>query len=69
MDDNLKFAIAINNLDRKIAELNIKITKAPNDSELKDKLSILIKSKEKILSGNNKELKELIEKYGSKNNE
>ena len=69
MDDILRFTIAINNLDRRIAELNIEIAKDSNTSDYNRELELLLRDREKILSGSNQELRELIKKYGSKNDE
>ncbi len=67
MKDSLKFTLAIDNLERKISELNIKISKTPNEN-LQKELEILLKDKENIFKKNQDEVKILIEKYGSINN-
>ncbi len=69
MEDNLKFTIAVDNLDKKIAELNIKISKNPNNNVIIQELNGLLNDREKIFKGNAKDLKILIEKYASKKDE
>lgn len=70
MENNIEFALAIDTLNKKIAELNIKISKDLNNPVLKNELEILLQDKEKLFKSLDKtELKNLIEKYGSKNNE
>ena len=70
MENNIEFALAIDTLNNKIAELNIKISKDLNNPVLKNELEILLQDKEKLFKSLDKaELKNLIEKYGSKNNE
>ena len=70
MEYNIEFALAIDTLNKKIAELNIKISKDLNNPVLKNELEILLQDKEKLFKSLDKaELKNLIEKYGSKNNE
>lgn len=70
MENNIEFALAIDTLNKKIAELNIKISKDLNNPFFKNELEILLQDKEKLFKSLDKtELKNLIEKYGSKNNE
>lgn len=67
MERNVKFTLAIDTLNRKIADLNIKISKDLNNEDLKNELSVLLRDKNKLLKGTNiNEFEELIEKYGSK---
>lgn len=66
MEDNLKFTIAVDKLDKEIAELNIKISKDPTNTFIIQELESLLKDREKIFKGNAEELKMLIEKYTSK---
>lgn len=67
MDNNIKFSVALNNLNNKIAELNIKISKDFNNEELKTKLSILLNERDMLLKGTDTEkIESLIEKYGNK---
>ncbi|MBR3614824.1 MAG: hypothetical protein IKL55_06570 [Clostridia bacterium] len=70
MENNVKFALALNTLDQKIAELNIKISKDFNNEILKNELSILLDEKETLLKDKNMEkIEKIMNKYGSKNNE
>ena len=67
MDNNIKFSVALNNLTKKIAELNIKISKDLNNEQLKNELSILLNEHDILLKGTDTEIIEsLIEKYGNK---
>lgn len=69
MENNIKFALAIDNLNKKIAELNIKISKDLNNEILKNELSILLNDREKLLKESNMQvIEEIMKKYGSKNN-
>ena len=43
MENNIEFALAIDTLNKKIAELNIKIAKDLSNVVLKNELEILIK--------------------------
>lgn len=67
MENNVKFALALNNLNKKIAELNIKISKDLNNEILKNELSILLEEHNKLLKEQDlEELKKIMNKYGSK---
>lgn len=67
MDNNIKFSVALNNLERKIAELNIKISKDLNNQVLKHELSRLLNNKEILLKGTDTNIIEsLINEYGNK---
>ena len=67
MDNNIIFSVALNNLNNKIAELNIKISKDFNNEELKTELSILLNEHDMLLKGTDTEkIESLIEKYGNK---
>lgn len=69
MENNVKFALALDNLNKQIAELNIKISKDLNNSILKDELSILLSDREALLKECNMEkIENLMNKYGSKKN-
>lgn len=66
MENNVKFTIAIENLERKIAELNIKISKDSSNQFLKDELTNLLNEKNTLLTGTDKNILEsLISKYGN----
>ena len=50
MENNIEFALAIDTLNKKIAELNIKIAKDLSNVVLKNELEILLRDKEKTPS-------------------
>lgn len=67
MDNNIKFTVALENLNNKIAELNIKISEDFDNEDLKNKLSILLNERNTLLKGTNSEIIEsLINKYGNR---
>lgn len=67
MDNNIKFTVALENLNNKIAELNIKISEDFDNEDLKNKLSILLNERNILLKGTNSEIIEsLINKYGNR---
>ncbi len=67
MENNIEFALAIDTLNKKIAELNIKISEDLSNETLKNELEILLSDKEKLFKSLDKnELEILIKKYGSK---
>lgn len=69
MENNIEFALAIDTLNKKIAELNIKISKDLSNETLKKELEVLLQDKERLFKSIDKtELETLIKKYGSKNN-
>lgn len=69
MENNVKFALALDNLNKKIAELNIKISKDFSNQLLKDELSLLLNDRESLLKECNIEkLENLMNKYGSRKN-
>ena len=69
MENNVNFTLALDNLNKKIAELNIKISKDFSNQLLKDELSLLLNDREILLKESNLEkLENIINKYGSKNN-
>lgn len=65
MENSIKFTLAIDKLNKKIAELNIKISKDPNNENLTKELKNLLEDKEKIYKGNIENFEELLKKYGS----
>lgn len=69
MNNNIKFTLIINKLNQKIAQLNIKISKDPNNVELKKKLNNLLIDKNRLYIGDTKDLEELSKKYGELKNE
>ena len=67
MDNNVKFSVALENLNRKISELNIKISKDFNNEYLKNELSILLNERDILSKGTDAEIIEsLINKYGNR---
>ena len=69
MDNNMKFTVIVDKLNRLITELNIKISKNPEDTNLKNKLEELIEDKNILYKGNIKDLENIVAKYGDKINE
>lgn len=68
MDNSVKFTIALDNLNQKITELNIKISKDFNNESLKNELSILLNDRESLLKETDiAELERILNKYGSSN--
>jgi len=66
MDNNMKFSLAIDTLNKEIAEITIKLSEDLNNKSLQLKLEQLLEDKNKLYKSNNsEELKKLIEKYGS----
>lgn len=66
MKNNVKFTVAIENLERKIAELNIKLSKDSNNDVLQKELTTLLNEKNTLLTGTDKNILEsLISKYGN----
>ena len=53
MENNVKFALALATLDKKIANLNIEISKDFDNQKLKDELSILLNDRETLLKERN----------------
>lgn len=67
MENDVKFSVALENLNRKIAELNIKISKNFDNENLKTELSNLLKEHDLLLKETDKEIIEsLINKYGNR---
>lgn len=68
MDKNIAFSLIIDILNRKISELNIKLSK--NESpELRATLDELLADKKALYEGNADTLKTVLEKYGDLINE
>ena len=65
MENSMKFTLAIDKLNKKIADLNIKLSKNPDDLESEEKLQKLLYSKNVMYRGSSEEFEVLIEKYGS----
>lgn len=69
MENHIKFTIALDNLNQKITELNIKISKDFKNESLKNELSILLNDREKLLKETDMaELERILNKYGSSKN-
>lgn len=69
MENHIKFTIALDNLNQKITELNIKISKDFKNESLKSELSILLNDREKLLKETDMaELERILNKYGSSKN-
>lgn len=67
MDNNIKFTVIVDKLNRLISELNIEISKNPNDG-LKNKLDELINDRNALYKGNVQDLENIVAKYGEKIN-
>lgn len=66
MDNNMKFSLAIDTLNQKIAEITIKLSEDLNNKSLQLELEQLLENKDRLYKSNDREeLKKLIEKYGS----
>lgn len=66
MENNVKFTLAIDTINKKIAELNIKLSKDLNNEILKSELAVLIQDRDKLFKGKDiEDLEKLFEKYGS----
>ncbi len=65
MTENTKFTILLDMLNRKIADLNIKIAKDdPNKENLEKQLNDMLKDREILYSGNHSDFINLLKKYG-----
>ena len=69
MENSIKFTLIIDKLNRKISELNIKISKDFNNDELQKKLQSLWEDRDLLYKGNVDDVKKIIEKYGDTFNE
>ena len=69
MENHIKFTIALDNLNAKITELNIKNSKDLSNENLKNELSILLNDREKLLKESDiVEIEKILNKYGSSKN-
>ena len=69
IENHIKFTIALDNLNAKITELNIKISKDLSNENLKNELSILLNDREKLLKESDiVEIEKILNKYGSSKN-
>ena len=65
MTENTKFTILLDMLNRKIADLNIKIAKDDlNKENLEKQLNDMLKDREILYSGNHGDFINLLKKYG-----
>ena len=69
MDNGTRFTLAIDRINKKIADLNIRISKDLENENLKAELQILLEDKQKLYKADSEEFIKIIEKYGSNNNE
>ena len=68
MENSTKFTLAIDRINKKIADLNIKISKDFDNNVLKTELQELLEDKQKIYKSESEEFLRIINKYGSLNN-
>ena len=65
MNDNTKFTILLDMLNRKIADLNIELSKNPaNKDDLNRELEVLLKDREMLYAGDYNDFCEILSKYG-----
>ena len=64
MNDNTKFAILLDILNRKIADLNIRISKKETDEELNLELKQLLKDRSMLYNGKHEDFCEILKRYG-----
>ena len=69
MNNSIKFTVIVDKLNRFIAELNVKISKNPENMVLKSKLDELINDRNLLYKGSIEDLENITEKYGEKINE
>lgn len=69
MEINTKFSLIIDKLNKKISELNIKLSKDTENIELQNTLNTLLSDRDLLFKGNNEQLDALIKKYGEFINE
>lgn len=69
METNTKFSLIIDKLNKKISELNIKLSKDTENIELQNTLNTLLSDRDLLFKGNNEQLDALIKKYGELINE
>ena len=69
MEINTKFSLIIDKLNKKISELNIKLSKDADNAKLQNELKNLLSDGDMFFKGNIQELESLIKKYGELINE
>ncbi len=66
MDNSRDFVVMIDKLNILIANLNIKISKNPENTNLKKFLNDVINDRELLYKGSKSDLEKIIAKYGEK---
>lgn len=69
MDNSIKFTLTIDKINKKISELNIKISKDSNNTNLQKELENLLEDRDILYKGNIEDLEKIIKKYGDNINE
>ncbi len=69
MEDTIKFTLIVDKIDKKISELNIKISKDIGNLDLKKELEELLLDKNILYKGNTNDVKKIMKKYGDIVNE
>lgn len=69
MEDTIKFTLIVDKIDRKISELNIKISKDIGNIDLKKELEELLLDKNILYKGNTTDVQKIMKKYGDIINE
>lgn len=67
MENSIKFTVAVDKLNRMISELNIKLSKDPENEEFKVKLQEVLADKDRLYKGNLSDVDSILNKYGVKN--
>ncbi len=67
MEDTIKFTLIVDKIDKKISELNIKISKDIGNLDLKKELEELLLDKNILYKGNTNDVKKIMKKYGDIN--
>lgn len=69
MENTIKFTLIVYKIDKQISDLNILLSKDPNNEELKNKLEELLSDKNLLYKGSTLDVEKIMEKYGDSNNE
>ncbi len=65
MNDNTKFTILLDMLNRKIADINVILSKNPSNKEILNKeLENLLNDRETLYNGNYEDFCKILSKYG-----
>jgi len=62
MEDTIKFTLIVDKIDKKISELNIKISKDIGNLDLKKELEELLLDKNILYKGNTNDVKKIMKK-------